>query len=143
MDQALKSSTIPFLRECGFKGSYPHFRRGRQDRIDLLTFQFDRDGGGFVVEIARCPPEGVTMSWGKFVAPTKVTAHDVSKRIRLGARPPNEDHWFRYGMGNPSIFDVLAKQVIVLVKSQATEWWNQEVEQIVDGNRPSTPQSHH
>src|SRR5208282_3539740 len=55
MISSLKSLFVSALRERGFKGSLPHFRRPTQDRIDLLTIQFDRWGGGFVIEISKCP----------------------------------------------------------------------------------------
>lgn len=51
---ALKAHLLPVLRERGFKGSLPHLRRLRKERIDLMTIQFDKYGGGFVVEIAGC-----------------------------------------------------------------------------------------
>jgi hypothetical protein len=44
MVSSLKSIFVPALRERGFKGSLPHFRRLMSDRIDLLTIQFDRRG---------------------------------------------------------------------------------------------------
>jgi hypothetical protein len=52
MEAELKSAVVPKLRSHGFKGSYPHFRRFADERIDLLTFQHDKWGGGFVIEIA-------------------------------------------------------------------------------------------
>jgi hypothetical protein len=30
-----------------------------------LTFQFDRHGGGFVIEIGQCPADGCTTHWGE------------------------------------------------------------------------------
>jgi hypothetical protein len=71
MDQALKAYVVPVLREHGFTGSLPHFRRLRSDCIDLLTFQFDKKGGGFAIETAHCGIEGVTLHWGKHVPATK------------------------------------------------------------------------
>ncbi|WP_144697743.1 DUF4304 domain-containing protein [Fictibacillus phosphorivorans] len=47
MDAALKQVVIPILREQGFKGSLPHFRRVNKKNIDLITFQFNRWGGYF------------------------------------------------------------------------------------------------
>jgi hypothetical protein len=58
---------VPELRNKGFKGSFPHFRSISEDKIDLLTFQFDRYGGGFVIEVGVCSPEGITHSWGEKV----------------------------------------------------------------------------
>lgn len=42
MDNALKKVVIPFLRQQGFKGSLPHFRRMNENNIDLITFQFNK-----------------------------------------------------------------------------------------------------
>ncbi|MEY8738422.1 DUF4304 domain-containing protein [Bacillales bacterium AN1005] len=52
MDNALKQVVIPTLREQGFKGSLPHFRRINENNIDLITFQFNKWGGSFIVELA-------------------------------------------------------------------------------------------
>jgi Domain of unknown function (DUF4304) len=65
MIAALREVVVPVLRNMGFSGSFPHFRRIRESQIDLLTFQFDRHGGSFVVEVATCAPEGFTTHWGR------------------------------------------------------------------------------
>lgn len=96
MIKALKKSVIPYLREYGFKGSFPHFRRRNEEYIDLITFQFNRYGGSFVVELAFCPKEGVTMSWGEEVPPNKVTAHDINDRYRLKESKDEYETWFDY-----------------------------------------------
>jgi len=85
LEAELKSKVVPVLREMGFKGSMPHFRRVTSSAIELLTFQFDRNGGGFVIEISRCGLEGITMHWGEKIPPNKVTAHDMhpDKRYRI------------------------------------------------------------
>ena len=62
MKRALKETFVPALRTAGFKGSLPHFRRLRENQIDLLTVQFDKWGGGFVFEILKCGIEGVATS---------------------------------------------------------------------------------
>jgi hypothetical protein len=97
IDQAIKDITIPFLREKGFKGSLPHFRRQMSDRINLLTFQHSLYDTKFVVEIANCPPNGITTYWGKEIPKNKVTAHDMGHRQRLGSKKHNTDYWFDYG----------------------------------------------
>ena len=83
MVKCLTETVVPILRSLNFKGSFPHFRRQTDGRINLLTFQFDRSGGGFVIEIANCQPNGIRTSWGLEIRPNKVTAHDVSKRKRI------------------------------------------------------------
>jgi hypothetical protein len=103
MNAALKTNVVPFLRSHGFKGSYPHFRRPLPDYIDVLTFQFDTRGGGFVVEMGSCSSAGVTLHWGKHVLPSEVIAWDLhpTERRRLspsGAVGP--DYWFRFEAGD-------------------------------------------
>jgi hypothetical protein len=51
MIAALKSEFVFALRERGFKGSFPHFRRVKPDKIDLLTVgEEDGDFRGSAVE---------------------------------------------------------------------------------------------
>ena len=97
MDRALKYIVVVNLRTRGFKGSFPRFRRFCEDAIDLITFQFDRSGGGFVIEIARCPLDGIVTDWDEVIPGSKVRAWDVTNRVRIG--PPDAsdtDYWFRY-----------------------------------------------
>ncbi|WP_341866192.1 DUF4304 domain-containing protein [Paraburkholderia hospita] len=54
----MKARFVPTLRQLGFKGSLPHFRRQRVDRVDLLTVTFDRHDGGFVAQLSQCGAEG-------------------------------------------------------------------------------------
>jgi Domain of unknown function (DUF4304) len=126
MNAALRDRFVPSLRKRGFKGSLPHFRRVSEDRVDLLTVQFDKYGGGFVIEISRCPLEGVTTAWGKKIPPAKVTAHDIhpDDRHRLGSPAPGEDgRWFRYD-GRTSVKSVADSAASMLTEADA--WWNGE-----------------
>jgi hypothetical protein len=120
MKKALKSIVVPRLREYGFAGSFPHFRRLRPDRIDLLTFQFDRHGGGFVIEIGQCPPQGFTTYWGKQVAPDKITTWDLSPKERARLRPRDGsgiESWFRYDdAASASAFAQTAESVLPFVE---------------------------
>ena len=127
IDQALKEITIPFLREKGFKGSLPHFRRNQSDRINLLTFQHSLYETKFVVEIANCPPDGIKTSWGKEIPRIKVTAHDMGYRLRLGSEKFNTDYWFDYG--KISLFSNTYKKVakeIIEVWDEAEKWWEKD-----------------
>ena len=122
MTTALRARFVPPLRSRGFKGSLPHFRRARENRIDLLTIQFDRHGGGFVIEIARCPPDGCTTHWGLKVPPEKVTAHDLNVRHRLGSPAPGkEGRWFRYDDG--SAVETVADAAVAML-GEADRWWD-------------------
>src|SRR3989442_4690923 len=108
MTAALKETLVPALRARGFKGSLPHFRRIGEERVDLLTVQFDRHGGGFIVEISRCGSTGVTTAWGQHIPATKGTAHDLhtDKRHRPGSPRPGIDGRqvrFDYRTPNPAV----------------------------------------
>jgi hypothetical protein len=126
MIAALREIVFPVLRELGFSGSFPHFRRIHPAQIDLLTFQFNRHGGSFVVEIAVCAPEGFTTTWGKHVEPKKVSAHDLhpNQRLRLGSHPPQQtDHWFAYEPERSSIYTDTASALVSLLHSDAVSFW--------------------
>jgi hypothetical protein len=127
MISSLRRLFVPALRGRGFKGSLPHFRRLRKTQIDLLTVQFDRHGGGFVIEISKCAPEGTTTYWGKQIPPNKVTAWDMkfNERWRLGTgttRRGAADHWFRFDDGTPT--DAVANSATNLL-AEADRWWNE------------------
>jgi hypothetical protein len=119
---SLKQLFVPALRERGFKGSLPHFRRPLGNRIDLLTVQFDKWGGGFVIEISNCAPEGITQPWGQHIPPNRVRAWDSpNDRPRLGSPRPGEDgHWFRFDDGTPT--DEVARSAVSYLR-EADLWW--------------------
>ncbi|MDR9794094.1 MULTISPECIES: DUF4304 domain-containing protein [Aeribacillus] len=126
MTNALKKIVVPYLREHGFKGSFPHFRRKNEDNIDLITFQFNRYGGSFVVVLAICPIEGVTTSWGEEIPPSKVTAHDVGidyrYRLTENIKESNET-WFNYeDAKNEEDFDLVASRVLSLLHVSDRNW---------------------
>lgn len=135
MNKNLNEIVVPELRRLKFKGSFPHFRRHTTERINLLTFQFDRSGGGFVIEIANCKSDGFTTSWGLEIKSNKVTAHDMNKRKRIQSNMKtksslNED-WFRYdkkylfGLGD--IYKKVCKDVLSKLTIAEDYWRNGEL----------------
>src|SRR5438045_731430 len=123
MDAALKEKVVPVLRARGFKGSLPHFRRILGNRVDLLTVQFDRHGGGLVVEMSRCDPNGCTTAWGEHIRAAKATAHDLHRdeRHRLGSpRSGIDGRWCRFGQGSSGA--AAAKSVLRNIE-EAEKWW--------------------
>jgi hypothetical protein len=100
----IKRLLVPLLRADRFSGSFPHFRRTGSEAIDLMTFQFDRNGGGFVVEIARCPLDGISNPHGGRVSPEKATAWNVHSSYRKRIKPRSgsgTDSWFRFDSAEP------------------------------------------
>lgn len=130
MVKALQEIVVTKLRERGFRGSFPHFRRQSGDKIDLLTFQFDRHGGGFFIEIANCPSDGIVTYWGEHIPPNKVRAWDIhpDKRLRLqsGLGDSTSD-WFRYDKPGPAgnVFKRVAKKVLPRIE-EAEKWWKND-----------------
>ena len=126
MIAALQDVAVPVLRDMGFSGSFPHFRRIREAQVDLLTFQFNRYGGSFVVEVAFCAPDGFTTHWGKHIPAKKVRAHDIhpKQRLRLGSNPPQKaDHWFCYESDRTDIYTDTAFELLPLLRADAEQFW--------------------
>ena len=52
MLKKLNQTAVPYLKERGFSGKYPDFYREYPDRIEVLTFQTNKWGGSFLIEIS-------------------------------------------------------------------------------------------
>ena len=138
MEQAIKEILVPALRERGFKGSVPHFRRVLEDRVDYLTIQFRLAGGRFIVEIAGAGADGKPAGYGKELPINKLSVPYFGHRLRLGSDKEHgkADHWFAFG---PATFDRpeplhpkehylgVAKSVLPFLDLQAEPWWRNNV----------------
>ena len=129
MIKALRDMTIPHLRKLGFRGTFPHFRRMGKTGVDLMSFQFDRHGGGFVIEISKCPPDGITTAWGEHIPAHKVTALDLNPDERIRIQPKqggSTSDWFRYDtkpfLVQNNIYVSVARSVIPLLEKANTLW---------------------
>ncbi len=135
MTAAIKGTFVPELRRLGFKGSLPHFYRAGPARTDFLTVQFHSAGGSFVVEIAKCGPNGIESGHGKDLPASKLNVQYFAERLRLGCNPSAGvlDHWFEFGPRNydppqPLLpgnhYEGIASELVRLLDSQANEWWS-------------------
>jgi len=132
MNNALRAIAVPKLRELGFSGRFPHFRRVHQDRADLLVFQFNRAGGSFVVEITTLTSQQVASHWKAELSLNTATAYDAYDRHRLGS-VGHGDHWFVFGKRTyisghdrveaDIVYERIAQNVVELLDSEAAQWW--------------------
>lgn len=93
----------------------------------MITFQFNRWGGSFIVELATCPTEGTTMYWGEKIPPNKVNAHHIDDRYRLGANSLEDDGiWFKYENAlTEDDYAKVAENVLKLIKTSDQNWYLQ------------------
>jgi hypothetical protein len=99
MIEELKKWVVPSLRKNSFSGTFPHFRRIGHEQVDLLTFQFNKRGGSFLIEISYFFPN---ISWiannlifNKPIQTNKVTAQHCNIRKRLKSNR-FDNVWFYY-----------------------------------------------
>jgi Domain of unknown function (DUF4304) len=136
MMSALKTRFVPALRERGFCGSFPHFRRSTPERMDHLTVQFYSAGGRFVVEIGRTGPNGFTDGPWKDLPIEKINvSHIFYDRRRL---TPRDAHgalrggdWFEFGSRSydptqpvkpQEFYDAIADQVLSVFDATGEPW---------------------
>ena len=87
MDSALKSGAVALLREFGFKGTYPHFRRFFTERIDTIGFQFSQWGPQLYVELGVADPDGFTLLDGTRFPAKTLKYYECPARKRIGENP--------------------------------------------------------
>jgi hypothetical protein len=125
VDAELKRLVVPEFRRLGFKGSYPHFYRDRAGHIDLATVQFISGGGKFVVELSYSDRERGNVYIYKDLPAAKLRASQTTKRFRLGATAPHNDHWFVCTDAKTEL-TALCASVNQLLSTQGSNWWLQQ-----------------
>ncbi len=85
MKKHLQANVINPLLSQGFTGKYPHFRREKENCIELISFQTNNYGGSFTVEVSAAFPDGENKN---FVFWDGLTTDDLTvwhtdKRYRL------------------------------------------------------------
>jgi len=87
MDSALKSGAVVLLRELGFKGTYPHFRRSLAERLDTIGFQFSQWGPQLYVELGVADADGFTLLDGTRFPAKTLKYYECPARKRIGENP--------------------------------------------------------
>lgn len=96
MVSCLKSNVVPVLKEFGFTGSFPHFRRFNNDSIDLITFQTNKYGGSFLVEVSAGFPFADDKNYVLNDNMTEKTLNVYSTNIRYRLPGMFNGPWFYY-----------------------------------------------
>ncbi len=73
MLSALKESTFQLLFEQGFAGKYPNFRRKLDNCIELISFQTNKYGGSFTIEVSAIFPNGKNKNYELYEGVTEET----------------------------------------------------------------------
>lgn len=129
IDSILKTTCVPLLRERGFGGSYPHFQRAHGEHLDLLMFQFRRDGTSFIVEISYADAERRNVGFRPEASASKIDVPCTRERYRLGAkgRSKVDGEWLQLShsilVSDDRHFRGLALKVNDMLLQEAEPWW--------------------
>lgn len=90
MRRALKRYWLPEMARLGFAGKSSTFQRFDGDFQDLLTLQYWKYGGEFILEFARRPRGDFITSWGPVIPEEKLDVAYLNplSRARLAQRGP-------------------------------------------------------
>jgi hypothetical protein len=119
MIEALKVVTLPRLKSAGFTGSLPHLRRVTGAGGDLVSFQFNRHGGSFLVEIARCSPDGIENPSRGRIPLSKATAQDRHPANRKRIEEDGEQ-WFSFVEQRPETVATIVANILINDATWAT-----------------------
>ena len=95
MLSALKEHTFPLLEEQGFTGKYPNFSRKLDNCIELISFQSNKWGGSFTIEVSAVFPGSADPNYTLYEGVTEETfgVEATNRRYRL---PGIFNSWFYY-----------------------------------------------
>jgi hypothetical protein len=85
MRKALKKVLLPELNRIGFTGTSSNFQRRSAENLDLLSIEYWKYGGQFILEFARSKRGALNTSWGEVVQEEKIGVAHISplQRARL------------------------------------------------------------
>ena len=128
MRKALRRHVLPALAAMGFTGKASHFQRAGDAHLDLLSIQYWKYGGEFILEFARTQRGDLHTSWGDVVPEAKLEVAYVapSSRARLVQSPRGGASGFggfrfdAFGE-DAAAYDALARDVAALLP-QVDAW---------------------
>ena len=109
MKKHLEAKVIQPLLDRGFTGKYPHFRKEDDDCIELITFQTNKYGGSFTVEVSAVFPNRDNKNFVMYegLIADRLNVWNTNERYRLKGM---YDGWFYY-------HDLYAKRIMGLGKN--------------------------
>lgn len=99
----LKKLVIEPLKDKGYTGKYPHFRKVTDNSIQLISFQTNKQGGSFTVEVSSIFPKRKNKNFSSkemndaewdYKAESSLNVWCTNQRYRLEGM---YDGWFYYG----------------------------------------------
>jgi hypothetical protein len=129
MKKALGKVMTPLLRQAGFSGTCPHFRRLGPERYDLLSFEFGKYDNIFVIEIGQCTPDWYRRERSQFFPVEKLASWKLTleQRTRIFRRPSPmhlKADYFQYGDAKTEVdFRQIAESVVPFTQ-QALEMFD-------------------
>ena len=134
MMKALAADFVPVLRERGFVGSFPHFRRKLDQRIDFLNVQFNRHGGRFCLNIGQTGPDGLEdPNWPELSLAATTVGH-LRYRSRV-AKGFLAKQWFEFGPESDdsskpakpvSFYERVAADAVRAFEKDGERWFNKQ-----------------
>jgi Domain of unknown function (DUF4304) len=128
MRKALKKLLLPRLSQIGFSGKGNEFQRKRGDQLDLLSLQWGKYGGEFVIEFASRPVGLLRTSWGEDIPEVNITTAHVHPLDRARLLPADESaglqlHGFQFANFEDDLskYESLAQDVASLL-TQVDSW---------------------
>jgi hypothetical protein len=122
----LKARCVSFLREHGFKGSFPNLYRVSASFVSLINFQFFSAGGSLCVNLSFVGPNGENKAVGTALAVEQLRIMHTRVHRRLGSAQLGDDRWFSFGRtsygtfrGEPKPAAQIAEEVRALLEQQA------------------------
>lgn len=137
MMAALKTRFVAPLRERGFFGAFPHFRRPSPGRVDHLNVQFYSAGGSFTLNLGRTGPNGFTEGpWQHLPVDEIEVGHIFSDRRRITPRDAHRGwcggEFWQFGPRSyddprppePQVhYDAIAEQALAVFVEQGEPWF--------------------
>lgn len=96
MLKALNKTVIKDLKSQGFTGKYPHFKKKKEDCIELISFYTNKYGGSFTVEVSAVFPDSKVTNLSDLKAQVdgeNIEVACTNQRYRLKGM---FDGWFYY-----------------------------------------------